>query len=161
MPGLAKTFKLRNSADLRFNHQMMYALTIALFSALGIAALYMRHVREVAGMTNEELAGVLQRERPLLTQAWDFILHTVRTVWYRHFREKTYAYVVKKISQIRILFMRMEQALFRFASRLRERTHSPKAPSDYWKNMQDWRKTVHWHKLPHQEHQPSDMGSKD
>lgn len=128
---------------------MIFALTIFFFSIVGIAALLLRHVPQVVRMSDEELVGILQNERPLLTQAWEYALGTVRTVWYRHFREQAYAFAVKKISHIRILFLRVEQVLFRFASRLRARTHSPKIPSVYWKDMHDWRKTVHWQNKDH------------
>ena len=124
---------------------MIFALAISFFSMVGIIALLLRRVPQVAEMSDEELVGVLQRERPLLTQAWEYTLGAVRTIWYRHFREQTYAFAVKKISQVRIQFLRVEQALFRFASRLRARTRSPKAPSVYWKDMHEWRKTTHWH----------------
>ena len=140
---------------------MIFAFSIIFFSIVGIAALFLRHVREVAHMTHEELAGVLQWERPLTTQAWEYAVHSLRTLWYRHFREMTFAFVVKKISRVRIVFLRVEQFLFRFTSRLRERTRSPKAPSDYWKDMQDWRKTVHWHKIPPKTNPSSDISPRE
>ena len=125
---------------------MIFALTISLFSVVGIIGLLLRHAPQVARMTDEEIAGVLQRERPLLTQAWEYILRLMRVTWQKYLREKTYAFIVKKISQVRIVILRLEQKLFRFAARLRERTHTSKAPSAYWKDMHEWRKTTHWHK---------------
>src|SRR3989344_3942861 len=114
---------------------MIFGFTISLFSIVGIIGLLLRHVPQVARMSDEELAGILQQERPLLTQAWQ-----------KYLREKTYAFIVKKISQVRIVILRVEQSLFRVAARLRERTHSPKVSSAYWKDMHEWRKTTHWHK---------------
>lgn len=125
---------------------MIYAFAISLFSILGIISIFLRHIPQVRRMSDEELVGVLQKEPPLLTQAWEYALHLVQSVWYRHLREKTYTFAVKRVSEIRILILRMEQTLFRFTARLRERTRAPKAPSDYWKDMHEWRKTVHWHK---------------
>lgn len=125
---------------------MTFAFAISFFSIVGILGLLLRHVPQVARMTDEEIAGVLQRERPLLTQAWEYVLHLVRMAWNRYLREKTFSFSVKKISQVRIVMLRLEQKLFRFATRLRERTHAPKAPSAYWKDMHEWRKTTHWHR---------------
>lgn len=125
---------------------MIIALLIFSFSTLGIIALLLRHVPQLSEMTEEEVVGVLQRERPLLTQLWESIFRTFQAIWYRYFREKTFSFIVKKVSRLRILTLRMEQALFRFTARIRTRTRSPRAPSAYWKDMHDWRKTVHWHK---------------
>ena len=125
---------------------MIFAFTISLFSIVGIIGLLLRHVPQVARMSDEELAGILQQERPLLTQAWEYMLGFVRVTWHKYLREKTYAFIVKKISQVRIVILRVEQSLFRVAARLRERTHSPKVSSAYWKDMHEWRKTTHWHK---------------
>lgn len=113
---------------------------------MGIIGLLLRHVPQVARMSDEELAGILQKEPPLFTQAWEYALGLVRVTWQKYFRKKTYAFMVKKISWVRIVILRVEQSLFRVAARLRERTHSPKAPSEYWKDMHEWRKTTHWHK---------------
>lgn len=125
---------------------METALLIFLCSVLGIAALLLRHVPQLSQMTEEEVIGVLQRERPLLTQTWESVLRVCWRIWRRYFREKTFAFIVKKISQLRIIILRIEQVLFRFAARMRARKNSPKTPSIYWKDMHDWRKTVHWYK---------------
>ena len=129
---------------------MIFAFTISFFSIVGIIGILLRHAPQVARMTDEEIAGVLQRERPLLTQAWEYALNIRRKTWKKYLREKIYAFIVKKISQVRIVILRLEQKLYRFAARLRERTHAPKPPSAYWKDMHEWRKTTHWHKQPHQ-----------
>ncbi len=125
---------------------MTIAFIISFLSLVGIIGLFLRHVPQVARMTDEEIAGILQRERPLLTQAWEYMLNFAQILWYRYLREKTYAFIVKKISQVRIIMLRLEQTLFRFAARLRERTHTSKVPSAYWKDMHEWRKATHWHK---------------
>lgn len=125
---------------------MIFALTIFFFSIAGITALLLRHVPHVANMSEEEIAGVLQRERPLVTHIWESGLWWVRTIWFRHFREQTFVFIVKRISWLRIITLRMEQALFRFGARMRTRTHITKEPSLYWKDMHTWRKTVHWSK---------------
>lgn len=130
---------------------MIFAFTISFFSIVGIIGLLLRHAPQVARMTDEEIAGVLQRERPLLTQAWEYILTIVRVTWNQYLREKTYAFIVKKISYLRIVILRLEQMLFRFTARLRERTQTTKPPSVYWKDMHEWRKTTHWHKKEHTE----------
>lgn len=125
---------------------MIFAFTISFFSIVGIVGLLLRHVPQVTRMSDEEIAGVFQRERPLFTQAWEYMLNVLQVTWNQYLREKTYAFILKQISHLRIVILRLEQKLFRFAARLRERTHTPKAPSAYWKDMHEWRKTTHWHK---------------
>ncbi|OGZ46843.1 MAG: hypothetical protein A3J54_00040 [Candidatus Ryanbacteria bacterium RIFCSPHIGHO2_02_FULL_45_13b] len=125
---------------------MIFAFTISFFSIVGIIGLLLRHVPQVARMTDEEIAGVLRQERPLLTQAWEYVLRVIQVTWNEYLREKTYAFIVKKVSHLRIIILRLEQTLFRFTARLRERTHTTKPPSAYWKDMHEWRKTTHWHK---------------
>ena len=135
---------------------MILAFTISFCSVVGIIGLLLRHVPQVARMTDEEIAGVLQRERPLLTQAWEYVLNFVQITWNQYLREKTYAFIVKKISHLRIIILRLEQKLFRFTTRMRERTRTTKPPSVYWKDMHEWRKTTHWHK---KEEVKSDSGA--
>ena len=60
---------------------MTIAITIAIGSIAGILVLYLRHVPQVLSLTSEELAGVLQRERPLLTQAWEKIVRGAQSLW--------------------------------------------------------------------------------
>ncbi|TSC80159.1 MAG: hypothetical protein G01um101429_203 [Parcubacteria group bacterium Gr01-1014_29] len=128
---------------------MIPALSVFFFSILGIGALFFKHVSDAARMSPEELAGVLRRERPLLTQVWESALNGLRTFWHRYLREKTFTFLVKLVSQVRIMILRIEQQLFRFASRIRLKSSalkSPKEPSEYWRTMHGWRKTVHWQK---------------
>ena len=115
---------------------------------MGILLLYLRHIPHVRSLTSEELAGVLQQEHPLLTQAWEKVFRGFRKLWYTYLRKRILSFLVKKVYQLRIGIMRIEQMLFRMASRLRARTLPPAntPPSDYWKDIHGWRKTVHWHK---------------
>ncbi|MEK7173930.1 MAG: hypothetical protein AAB710_02505 [Patescibacteria group bacterium] len=127
---------------------MTIAITIAIGSIAGILVLYLRHVPQVLSLTSEELAGVLQRELPLLTQAWEKIVRCAQSLWRHYLRIRILSFLVKKVHQLRIISMRAEQMLFRVASRLRARSQpvAQVPPSDYWKDIHGWRKTVHWHK---------------
>ena len=140
---------------------MTIALTIAVCSLIGICIVYVRYVPRVLSLTAEELAGVLQQERPLLTQVWDKITRSVKTLWRNYLRMHILSFLVKKVYQLRIVVMRAEQALFRIASRLRARSqHGAQVPpSDYWKDIHGWRKTVHWHKPSHQADKFTDINS--
>lgn len=128
---------------------MIIAIIIAVGSVVGIMFLYMRYLSYVRAMTPEELAGILQKEQPLLTQAWEKITNGLKAVWHTYLRTRILSFLVKKVYQLRIIIMRAEQMLFRIASRLRARSVPPAAntpPSNYWKDIHGWRKTVHWHK---------------
>lgn len=127
----------------------MYMATLAAISLLsitGICALFLRHVREVDRMTPEEVAGVLQRERPLSTQAGEVVVRGVRILWYRYMRDRLFLFIVKQISRLRIWALRSEQWLFKINTRMRERVKVSRAPSAYWQEIHGWRKTVHWHR---------------
>jgi len=97
-------------------------------------------------MTPEELAGVLQRERPLLTQALYNARGVSRKIWHQYLRARILTFLVRKIYQVRIVILRTEQALFRAARGLRKRSQTNQPPSDYWQDIHGWRKTVHWRK---------------
>jgi hypothetical protein len=127
---------------------MVTAFTVLFSSILGIIALFLRRVRQVFHMGSEELAGVLQTKPPLLTHLWEIIVSSIQILWHRFLREKILTFIVKKISQIRIIVLHMEQSLFRLTARMRDhsKSNTNKIPSEYWRDMRGWRKTVHWSK---------------
>jgi hypothetical protein len=126
---------------------MTITLSIFFLSILGAAALIIRRIPEAQRMEPEEIAGIVQQKKPLVTGMWDAIAHGFQNIWFRYLRRHTLTGMVKMFSRLRIVALRIEQSLFRATSRVRHRTHAPPPePSAYWKEMHGWRKTAHWHK---------------
>jgi hypothetical protein len=124
---------------------MTAALAILFFSAVGIIALYLRHVPTISTMTPEEIAGVFHLRKPILTGIWESLLRMVHLIWDKYLRKKIFLFLVKKVSRTRIFIMRLEQVLFHFTRRIRNTSKGPQ-PSEYWRNIHGWRKTTHWSK---------------
>lgn len=118
--------------------------TVFSISVLGLLLLLLRRLPEATRMTPEEIAYVMQTRQSLPLAIAGGLGRALGRFWRAYLRSSLFTLIMKIVSRVRIVMLKIEQYLFKLTAKIRQRSTVTPRPSQYWQEIYGWRKNITW-----------------
>ena len=121
---------------------MALSITLLILSSLGLLLVFGRNIPKAALLPPEEIAFIRTAQGPFFSYVVWRLSETFSRLWMQTVRPALLLFVVKIISRLRIVVLRIEQQLLKLVTRIRSRSILVPKPSEYWQEIYSWKNTT-------------------
>jgi hypothetical protein len=101
-----------------------------------------RNIPKAVSLPPEEIAFIRTAQGPFFSYVVRRVSEIFARLWVQTLRPALLSFVVKAISRLRIVVLRIEQQLLKLVTRIRSRSILVPKPSEYWQEIYSWKNTA-------------------